>query len=117
MKWLQAHMAHTKTLSRPDFIQYVPITLISAMQDFSFAGNTDLRQAHTVNLDASVSVFERRIGLFTLSAFHITITDHIRWVRMVALDNETTTCSTISYCTHIHFSHDHYFDRHSVYIN
>ena len=87
-EWLQVHLARTETLSRPDFIQYVPITRISAMQDFAFAGNTDLRPSHTVNLDASVSVFERRIGLFTLSAFHKTMSDHIRWVRMFAIGNE-----------------------------
>ncbi len=58
------------------------------MQDFAFAGNTDLKPSHVVNYDASASVFERRIGLFTLSAFHKSMKDHIRWVRMFAIGNE-----------------------------
>src|SRR5690625_7717254 len=45
-EWLQDHLARTETLSLPDFIQYVPITRISAMQDFALAGNTDLRPSH-----------------------------------------------------------------------
>ncbi|MFW5955641.1 MAG: TonB-dependent receptor domain-containing protein, partial [Rhodothermales bacterium] len=84
-EWLQIHLARTETLSRPDFIQYVPITRIDAMQQFAFAGNTGLRPSHTTNYDASMSIFERRIGLFTVSAFHKTMTDHIRWTRMFAI--------------------------------
>jgi TonB-dependent receptor len=86
--WLHVHMARTETLSRPDFIQYVPITRISSMQDYAFAGNTTLRPSHTTGYDVSVSLHQRHVGLLTVSGFHKSMEDHIRWVRMFALGRE-----------------------------
>src|SRR5690606_35487274 len=79
--WLSIRLARTEMLSGPGFIQYAPISRIDSQQQFAFAGNSELKPAQSTNYDASVSVYENHIGLFTLSAFNKTIEDHIIWVR------------------------------------
>lgn len=79
--WLQVRLARTKTLQRPGFMQYAPISRIDAQQQFAYAGNSQLRPSVSTNYDASVSIYERRVGLFTASAFHKQVQDHIIWVR------------------------------------
>lgn len=86
--WLQVRLARTETLSRPDFFQYVPITRIDSQQQFAFAGNSKLKPAHSVNYDASISVYTPKVGLLTASAFHKSIQDHIIWVRLYTTNRE-----------------------------
>ncbi len=78
--WLQVRLARTETLTRPDFIQYAPITTINSFRSYVRAANGLLRPAESTNYDAAVSVFEKRIGLFTVAAFSKSIKDLILWV-------------------------------------
>jgi TonB-dependent receptor len=75
--WMKVRLAYTETLIRPDYIQYTPITSIDQFQNDLDAANALLKPAHSNNYDASVSVYENKIGLFTVSAFHKTIDDLI----------------------------------------
>jgi TonB-dependent receptor len=75
--WLKIRLARTETLTRPDYMQYAPITSENSFQSYIRAANTHLRPAHAVNLDASVSIYEKYVGLFTISGFHKKITDLI----------------------------------------
>jgi TonB-dependent receptor len=75
--WLTVRLARTETLTRPDFIQYAPITTINTWMNYIRAANSQLRPAHSTNYDASVSVYQRYVGLFTVSGFTKSIDDLI----------------------------------------
>jgi TonB-dependent receptor len=78
--WLKIRLARTATLTRPDYIQYAPITTINNFRTYVRAANADLRPAQSTNYDAAVSVYQRHVGLFTVSAFKKDIKDLILWV-------------------------------------
>lgn len=75
--WLKIRLARTETLTRPDFIQYAPITRINSYQTYMRAANSLLKPAKSINWDASVSVYQNRLGLFTVSGFYKSINDLI----------------------------------------
>lgn len=75
--WVQVRVARTETLSRPDYIQYAPITTMNTFRDYVRAANGALSPAHSKNYDLSVSIYENRIGYFSVSAFQKTISDLI----------------------------------------
>jgi len=75
--WLQIRLARTETLTRPDYIQYAPITQINSFNNYGRAANADLKPAHSTNYDVAISVYQNHIGLFTISGFHKNIDDLI----------------------------------------
>jgi len=77
LDWMKVRLAYTETLTRPDYRQYAPITYITASQDQIVAANSSLRPAHSINRDASISIFDNSIGLFTVSGFTKRISDMI----------------------------------------
>ena len=80
--WLRIHLARTETLTRPDYIQYAPITSINSYQSYIRAANALLKPARSRNYDASISVYENYVGLFTVSGFYKSIDDLIFQVRL-----------------------------------
>ena len=81
--WLSLRLARTETLTRPDYIQYAPITSLNFFRTFVTAANGQLRPAKATNYDASVSVYNNKIGLFTVSGFQKSIDDLILFVEYV----------------------------------
>ncbi|MEX0844095.1 MAG: TonB-dependent receptor [Balneolaceae bacterium] len=79
--WLQIRLARTGTIARPDYLQYIPRTNVNAQFTEVNANNTDLRPAISTNYDASVSVYQNHVGLFSVSGFHKTIEDLPLWKR------------------------------------
>ncbi len=79
--WLKIRLARTKTLQRPGYQQYAPISRIDAQQQYAYAGNSLLKPAQSTNYDAAVSIYQNYVGLFTAAAFHKSVQDHIIWVR------------------------------------
>lgn len=75
--WLKVRLAYTETLTRPDFNQYAPIARINVFQNYIRATNSQLRPAQSQNYDASLSVFQNHIGLFSVSGFYKNIDDLI----------------------------------------
>jgi len=75
--WLKIRLARTETLTRPDYIQYAPITTINSYNTYVRAANSKLDPAHSTNYDASISIYEDYIGLFTISGFYKSIEDLI----------------------------------------
>lgn len=87
--WLQVRLARTETLTRPDYIQYAPITTIDQYRQTVRAANGALRPAHSTNYDLSVAVFDDKVGLFSVSAFTKEIDDLIIPVSFVLRGDET----------------------------
>jgi TonB-dependent receptor len=77
LDWLDVRLAYTETLTRPDFIQYAPITSINSFQSYIRAANSLLKPAHSKNYDVAVSVYQNHVGLFTVAGFHKEVTDLI----------------------------------------
>ncbi len=75
--WLKIRLARTETLTRPDYIQYAPITRINVYQNYIRAANSNLKPSKSTNYDLAVSIYENTIGLFTISGFHKNIKDLI----------------------------------------
>lgn len=70
VNWLKLRLAFTETLTRPDFIQYAPITTINSYQSYIRAANSELKPAKAKNYDAAISVYENHIGLFSADVFY-----------------------------------------------
>jgi TonB-dependent receptor len=77
--WLRVILARTQTISRPAYMQYAPITYITSDQSYISAANSDLKTAQATNYDASLSVYNNTIGLFSLEGFYKKIDDLIFW--------------------------------------
>jgi TonB-dependent receptor len=75
--WLDIRMARTETLSRPDYIQYAPITTMNTYANYVRAANGLLEPSHSTNYDLSFSLYENRIGFFSVSGFYKEIEDLI----------------------------------------
>ncbi len=75
--WIKIRLARTETLTRPDFIQYAPNTQLTNMRQNYQAANTLLKPAVSTNYDASISFYENKLGLLTVSGFHKNIEDLI----------------------------------------
>ena len=75
--WLQVKLAGTKTLARPDYLRYAPISYISSDSRFITAANYSLKPSQSTNFDLGVSVFNNEIGLFSVNAFYKYVKDLI----------------------------------------
>lgn len=75
--WLDIRLSRTETLTRPDYLQYAPITTINSFGTYINAANTQLDPAHATNYDATLSIYQKHIGLFTVSGFYKEIEDLI----------------------------------------
>lgn len=80
-EWLTLRGAYTETLTRPDYIHYAPITSINNYRTYVRAANSLLRPAHSKNWDAALSIYQSRLGLFTVAGFTKSIDDLIMQVR------------------------------------
>ncbi len=76
-EWLRVRFAYTETLTRPDYIQYAPITSINSYQDYIRAANSQLKPAHSKNYDAAISIYQNHLGMFTAAGFYKNIDDLI----------------------------------------
>ena len=81
-EWLGIRLARTETLTRPDYMQYAPITSINSYQSYIRAANALLKPARSTNYDGAISVYENHVGLFTVSGFYKSIDDLIFQVRL-----------------------------------
>ncbi len=75
--WLKLRFARTETLTRPDYIHYAPITHINSYQTYVRAANALLKPSHSTNYDAALSIYQNKVGLFSVAAFQKSIDDLI----------------------------------------
>src|SRR5690606_3523051 len=62
--WIKIRLARTETLTRPDYIQYAPITRIDIYGNYIRAANALLRPSKSENYDASVQIYQNHVGFF-----------------------------------------------------
>jgi TonB-dependent receptor len=75
--WLQIRLARTETLTRPDYMQYAPISQMNNWGTYARAANGELKPSHSTNYDAAISVYQKHVGLFTVAGFHKKVKDLI----------------------------------------
>ena len=86
VEWAILRLAATETVTRPDYAMYAPITSINSYQSYIKAANGALRDSKSKNLDASLSLHERHIGLLTVSPFWKEIDDLIMFTTVAKMD-------------------------------
>lgn len=87
--WLNIRLAYTESITRPDFSQYAPNTFVGQFRDYVNAPNTNLKTSHAKNFDASVSIYQNKVGFFTVSGFYKEIEDLIRFVSFPLKEDQT----------------------------
>ncbi len=75
--WLKIRLARTETLTQPDYMMYAPITSMNSNNNYSRAANSLLKPAHSKNWDAAVSIYDKYVGLFSISGFYKDVYDLI----------------------------------------
>lgn len=75
--WINLRLAYTQTISRPDFRQFAPITYFNAISNYANAPNQNLKSSKSTNYDASLSIYNNKLGFFTASLFYKNIEDLI----------------------------------------
>jgi TonB-dependent receptor len=80
--WMKIRVARTATLTQPDYMMYAPITSMNSYNSYSRAANSKLKPAESHNWDASISIFDNNIGLFSISGFYKDVYDLILQTRI-----------------------------------
>lgn len=73
LDWLSLRLSRTRTLARPSYTQYAPITRIDQFNSAVVAANSLLSPSPATNYDASLQVVRGDLGLVGVSTFHKTI--------------------------------------------
>jgi TonB-dependent receptor len=84
--WAILRLAATETVTRPDYSMYAPITSINSYQSYVKAANAALKDSRAKNLDASLSLHERHLGLLTVSPFWKEIDNLIMFTSVFGMD-------------------------------
>lgn len=89
--WLTLKAGYTHTLQRPNYDNITPSYVIDNQGQIGNLGNFRLKPELARNWDIQLSLHSNTIGLFSVGAFHKTISDMIFWSgRTVVLDDDTT---------------------------
>lgn len=66
--WADVRMAYSKSIIRPDYLAIIPSTLFAGSSHT--VGNSRLKPTIADNLDLNFSVYNNKIGLFTIGGFY-----------------------------------------------
>ncbi len=88
-EWINLRLAYTKSISRPDFRQFAPITYFNEIGQYANAPNKDLKTSVSTNLDASLSIYRNKIGFFTASVFRKEIENLVSGIQFRKLEGQT----------------------------
>ncbi len=75
--WCDLRVASTKTLRRPNYLQYSPQLRISSSSEAIYRGNPNLKVETSQNLDAQASFYNNIVGLFSVGGFYKEIDNYI----------------------------------------
>jgi len=90
LQQLDIRLAYTETLSRPDYELLAPRTIIKSNIGEVTYNRTNLKPALSKNIDAIISFYEPKIGLFTVGGFYKKIKNFI-YTRSAFLIDGTAT--------------------------
>ena len=77
LSWFDIRLAYTQTISRPDYDYLAPRTQIDTQGRNINYTTTKLKSSKSENLDAILSFFSNKYGLFTVGAFRKNISNFI----------------------------------------
>ena len=90
LSWMDVRLAYTHTLSRPDYGDLSPRTIIYPSTNTITWSRTNLKPALSRNSDITISFYPNNLGLFTISAFHKSISNFNYSRTAVILDGTAT---------------------------
>jgi len=67
---MNVHLGWSKTVSRPDFRELIPLLYVEQRQDYAFVGNPNLIEAHIDNYDLRWDWFFSPLELASVSLFY-----------------------------------------------
>jgi len=73
--WFDIRYSYTQTLARPDYHQLSPHFTINQPRNTIWAGNPELRPAHSYNHDVVLTFHNNELGLFSVGGFYKEIKD------------------------------------------
>lgn len=91
--WFDVRLAYTETQARPDFQDTSPQVRISDTSQLITKGTPGLRPSQSQNLDAYVSFYSSRIGLFSVGGFYKRIEGVIYDADVRLQDEETAAAN------------------------
>ncbi|MEM1116630.1 MAG: TonB-dependent receptor, partial [Bacteroidota bacterium] len=91
--WFDVRLAYTETQARPDFRDTSPQVRISDTGQLITKGSPDLRPSQAQNVDAYVSFYSNRIGLFSVGGFYKRIEGVIYNADIRLQDEETAAAN------------------------
>lgn len=68
LSWMQLHLAYTHTLNYPDYSAIIPSYQVNYPNSISY-NNYKLKPATSENYDIVLSIYNNKIGLFTIDGF------------------------------------------------
>jgi TonB-dependent receptor len=73
--WWDIRFSYNKTISRPDYIDQIPMVTINLSNLTGSAGNPFIKPALSENFDANLTFYTLKMGLFTVGGYIKTIKD------------------------------------------
>ena len=85
LDWLDIRFAISKSISRPDYLMRLPSLYISNQSQEIVSGNPNLEPAISWNYDLSLSLYNSKYGLLTVSGFSKDIDNIFYWLNDIKL--------------------------------
>ena len=73
--WLDVRLAGTTSTIRPSFNRLIPSSSVNLISQNYYRGNPNLKPATARNLDMSLSAYQNKFGLLTISGFYKEVDD------------------------------------------
>lgn len=84
--WFDVRASYAKTIARPSFYHLIPDAQINHSYTTISAGNPNLKPAITTGYDLSLSFFDQKFGLFTVSGFYKDIQNLVTTQSLIMTD-------------------------------
>lgn len=94
LPWFDIRLAYTQTISRPDYDYLAPRTQIYTTAQRITYSTTKINSSKSENLDAILSFFHNKYGLFTIGAFRKNISNFIYQRNALILAGTATNAAT-----------------------
>lgn len=87
--WFDIRASYAQTLARPDYSMVMPNVLVNLNLARIRAGNPDLKHMTSSNYDLTLTIYNNRLGLLSMSAFYKDMTNVFYPVERMYIHNDS----------------------------